>query len=111
MILKVKHEELKNVTDLMKKDAEALSEEINNVLSQIEFLKSVWEGSDSTIFYNNAYNYFNKMTTIAVAIQNLSKFIDKANNNYEERDESFSRELDTEVDNYEQDSNNGLQSI
>lgn len=106
MILKIKHEELKNVKDVMKKDASLLNDEIDILLEQTEKLKTIWQGQDADMFCNNVYEYLKKMKPIPACLNVLGDFINNINNKYTENDESFSKELQTEVDDYEQDSNN-----
>lgn len=112
MILKVKHEELKKVKDVMKNDGELLDNEIAIMLEQLEKLKTIWQGQDSDVFCSNVYNYVTRMKTIPSSLRVLSEFIGKADNKYIDNDDAFSQELKTEVDNYdEQDSNNELNAI
>jgi len=101
MLLKVKHDELKNVKDVMIKDSALLDDEINILKEQIEKLRTIWQGQDANMFCDNVYNYIERMKTIPASIRTLGDFINKANNRYAENDEMFSRELQTEVDNYE----------
>ena len=108
MLLKVKYDELKEVANTTNNDSSLLSEEIKKLLEQIEKLKSIWQGVDADAFYGNAYDYFQKMTTVYATLNNLGRFIDNVNNKYKNSDETFSRELDTEVDNYEENINNWL---
>ena len=106
MLLKVKYDELKEVADTINNDSSLLSEEIKKLLDQIEKLKSIWQGIDADAFYENSYDYFQKMTTISATLNNLGKFIEKTNNEYKNGDEAFSRELDTDVNNYEENIDN-----
>ena len=101
MLLKVKHDELKNVKDVMIKDSALLDDEINILKEQIEKLRTIWQGQDAKMFCDNVYNYVERMKTIPTSMRILGDFINKANNRYAESDEMFSRELQTEVDNYE----------
>ena len=51
---------------------------------------------------------FDKMKDLPLAMMKMGKFIEKANGDFKESDQSFSKELETEVDEeYEQNSNNG----
>lgn len=102
MLLKVKHEELRGVLNTMKKDGDAYDTEIEKMLSEIDKLRTIWQGQDATIFCDNVHAYITKMKNIPIALRNMSTFINKANNGYEENDESFSKELQTEVDNYDE---------
>lgn len=112
MLLKVKHEELNGVLKTMVTDGDAYDSEIDNMLKQIEILKTIWQGDDAEIFCKNVGDYITKMKNIPIALRNMSKFIDKANNGYTENDEAFSKELETEATNYDEtDSNNEFSTV
>ncbi len=102
MVLKVKHEELYNVVDVMEKDSDAYDTEIENMLKEIEKLRTIWQGQDAKIFCDNIYNYVTKMKNIPIALRNMSKFTRKVNGGYSDNDDSFSKELETEANNYEE---------
>ncbi len=106
MIIRVKHDELNKVKDVMKNDSNSLDQEIENLASGIEKLKTVWQGPDANIFCDNVTNYLSKMRQVPECMRTLSDFIYKVNNQYKESDEAFSRDLQTEVDNYETNSTN-----
>lgn len=101
MLLKVKHEELNNVSRVIKKDSEELDKEIDNLLEQVEILRTIWQGQDADSFCQNTSDYFSKMKSIPNCMRNISGFINNVDNTYKEKDEAFNRELRTEVDNYE----------
>ena len=100
MIIKVKHDELKNVKDVMARDGNAYDEEIKSMLNQISILRGIWQGDDAKEFCDNAEDYFTKMKTIPIALRNMSRFIDSVDKDLTEADEQFARELRTEVGNY-----------
>ena len=102
MLLKVKHEELNNVTSVMVKDGETYDAEINKMLEQIEKLRTIWQGQDAEQFCNNVTNYITKMKNIPICLRNMSKFVNSANSGYTEQDESFSQELEVEANNYDE---------
>lgn len=102
MLLKVKHEELDGVLNVMKKDGDAYDVEIENMLQQIEKLRTIWKGADATIFCDNAKSYITKMKNIPICLRNMSKFTKQANSGYTEKDESFSKDLETEATNYDE---------
>ncbi len=112
MLLKVKHEELDGVLKTMNTDGDTYDSEIDNMLKQIEKLQTIWQGQDAEIFCKNATEYITKMKNIPVALRNMSTFIEKTNKGYTEKDEEFSKELETEATNYdEQDSNNEFSTV
>lgn len=100
MLIKMKHEELSNVKDVMKKDGDLYDEEIKSMLNQIAILRTIWQGDDAKKFCDNAENYFTKMKNIPIALRNMSRFVNNVNKNFTEADEQFARELRTEVGNY-----------
>lgn len=102
MLLKVKHEELNNVTGVMVKDGEAYDTEIKNMLEQIDKLRTIWKGQDAEIFCDNVTNYITKMKNIPICLRNMSKFVNDVNNGYTEQDEAFSKELEVEANNYDE---------
>ena len=104
MDLKVNHSELERVKKTMVKDAEDLDANIDKIRGQIEILQSIWQGNDAKVFCANVGEYFEKMKGLPVSMRAMGKFIEKANGDYQEGDDSFSKELETEVDEYEQQS-------
>jgi uncharacterized protein YukE len=102
MLLKVKHEELNNVTGVMVKDGEAYDTEIKNMLEQIDKLRTIWKGQDAEIFCDNVTNYITKMKNIPICLRNMSKFVNDVNNGYTEQDEAFGKELEVEANNYDE---------
>jgi len=109
MEIKLKHEELGQVKKVMEKDAQEFDSDIMKLREQIDILGTIWQGQDAEIFCKHAAEYFDKMRELPVAMGKMGLFIGKANGNFQENDESFSKELETEVDEeYEQNYNNGL---
>ena len=106
MDLKVNHSELNRVKETMVKDADEFDAGIDKLRGQIEILQSIWQGNDATVFCSNVGEYFEKMKGLPVAMRAMGKFIDKANVDFQDGDDSLSKELETEVDEYEQGYNN-----
>jgi WXG100 family type VII secretion target len=102
MKLMVKHAELKQVSNNMRKDSEDLDKEIEKMLSSIERLRGIWEGVDAVQFCDHATEYVTKMKNVPIAMRNMLKVIDVANKGYEENDEAFGKALKTEAQNYEE---------
>ncbi len=96
MEFKVNHSELKQTTDVILNDGEALSIEIDNMLKYTESLRNIWQGVDSDTFYNNIYNYLNRMKIIPEALDTIGKFVGEVNGLYEEADEDFAKNLNNE---------------
>ncbi len=106
MEIKVQHEELNQVKTVMEKDAEDFNSDIEKLRGQVEILKTIWQGQDADLFCKNAGDFFDKMKGLPIAMRAMGKFIGQANGDFQDGDESFSKELETEADEYEQDSNN-----
>ena len=98
MEIKVKEDELNQVKRTMDKDAEDLASSIEQLTQQLEVLRGIWQGQDADKFFGNARDYFEKMKGIPNCMVNMGRFIDRANGDFNEGDESFSKELMTEVD-------------
>ncbi len=106
MELKVNPEELDHVKDVMIKDADEFDSNIDKLREQIEILKGIWQGQDADMFCKNVGEFFEKMKGLPVAMNAMGKYIERANGDFQEGDEAFSKELETEVDEYEQNNNN-----
>ena len=85
--------------------------EINNILAYLNELKGVWQGEDADIFYEEAFNYINRMKTITNCFNVLGNFMNDANHSYEESDTSLKNELEKEANNYEYDNDNQFREI
>ena len=99
MILKVNHEELKNVTDVMLNDEEVLKSEVDKLLDYLEAIKLIWKGKDADAFYENAHEYISRMKIIPSAIGTFGNFINSVDNKYIENDDEFSNEINKEKGN------------
>ncbi len=97
MRINVKHEELKNVRKVMKKDQDLLEIEINSMLKNLEELMTIWKGEDADKFNNNAYNYFTRMKILPEALETIGNLINKIDDDYIESDKLFSNELRKKV--------------
>lgn len=111
MVVKVRHKELMEVKSNMINNSEELDIEINNILQYLNELKGVWQGEDADIFYEEAYNYINRMKTITNCFDVLGNFINDANHSYEVSDMSLKEELEKEANNYEYDNYNQFGEI
>lgn len=102
MIIKVKHDELNDVSNTIKKDSEDYDVEIEMMLNSVELLKNIWQGDDASIFCDNFTDYLTRMKGIPVTLRKMSEAIDTANEGYQEFDESFSSKLVVEANDYEE---------
>ena len=101
MIVKVKHNELNQVSDTLINDSEVLDTEFANMNTQIEKLREIWQGVDAEIFCDNMSNYISRMNNITVAMRNMSNAITTVDNGYKAYDDAFSDALKSEADKYE----------
>lgn len=100
MIIKVGHDELYDVTKVLKQDQEDYDSEIDKMMEIIENMKTVWKGTEANVFYAKATDYIKNMKKITKTMGSISRFSDKANEGYAEVDESFSKELEKEANDY-----------
>lgn len=101
-MLKVKHNELKEVSNTLVKDSEAYDTEITNMLNNIETLRGIWQGEDASVFCDNVSEYISKMSNISIAMRNMSNAITTVDGGYEAFDETFSNSLLEEAGNYDE---------
>ena len=102
MLIKVKHNELKDVSKRLSKDSEDFDTEITNMLSSIDTLRGIWQGEDASVFCDNVYEYISKMNNITIAMRNMSNAITTIDGGYEAFDETFSNSLKEEASNYDE---------
>lgn len=111
MVVKVRHKELMDVKTDIITNSEELDIEINNILQYLNELKGVWQGEDAEIFYEEAFNYVNRMKSITNCFSAMGNFMTNANSSYEENDLSLKNELEKEANNYEYDNDNQFPRI
>lgn len=97
MNLRVEFDELKNITTVIDKDKDELNVEINKLLDSLERMKNVWSGDDFDRFFNKVYNYIHRMKVLTEFMQTSSEYINYSNDQYRNKDEAFSYELDKEA--------------
>ena len=106
MDLKLDEEGLFEVETTMENDSQDLDTSIMTITDALEELRGIWEGQDADKFFNNTREFFEKMKGIPMCMRNMGKFMNKTNKDLIDKDEEFSGELETEVDErYEQNSN------
>ena len=97
MVLKVNRDELYDVTNVMKKDSDSYSKDVEKLEQNIETLKTIWQGEDSRVFCEKVSEYLTKMKEISATLNTLSEFCDKTNKGFNDRDEEFGKSLQTEA--------------
>ncbi len=102
MLLKVKHAELNQVSKELLTGSQDLDTEIDKMLKEIDMLRTIWQGEDAVQFCDHANAYFTTMKNIPVAMRNINKVIEGANNGYKDNDEAFASALKVEANNYEE---------
>lgn len=102
MVFRVNHEELSQVSNVVKKNYDAYNTEIENMLKAIETLKGIWQGQDAENYCASAEEYFTRMRSVTTAMKNISLVMDTANKGYEEADTAFGNALKSEAENYDE---------
>lgn len=97
MVLKVTPEELLDVSDVMKKDAEVYTKEIEKMQQNLEKLKTIWQGEDARVFCENVDHFIVKMKTIPLTLNTFSKICNESSDGYKTRDEQFAKNLEREA--------------
>ena len=93
MMIKVRPENLKDVTKNITQDRDKLEYEIKYWITKIEELKDVWQGEDADLFYNSCLSYVKRMTNLVDFYDTIGGFIDDSSNKYNENDESLKHNL------------------
>lgn len=96
MNIKIDFEELDEVRRITDKNKEELGYEIDRLLKSLERLKNIWQGEDFDKFYDNAYNYINRMKILCKFMETTNEFMESVENSYREQDGEFSNSLKEE---------------
>ena len=102
MLIKVKHDLLKDVSETLVKDSEAYDTEITNMINSIDTLRGIWQGEDATTFCDNVTEYLSNVKEVPVVMRNMSNAITTVDGGYEAFDETFSNSLLEEAGNYDE---------
>ncbi len=94
MIIKADYKELLDTKSKLKKEAEKLNEEVDNLLKVLDKVKSSWSGVDSDIYIGKAGAYFKNIKQIAGSIDEFSNFIGYVESSYETRDLRWKKEIE-----------------
>jgi WXG100 family type VII secretion target len=98
MELVVNEDGMNKITDTFGKDADDLDTSIERIIQQLEILRGIWEGQDADVFFGHARDYFGKMRELPRCMRNMQTFTKRANKDFNEGDEAFSKELEVEID-------------
>lgn len=110
-MIKMRHGEIDDVKRIMDNDEVELDDEIKKMEEQKEILKRIWQGQDADLFIKNFEDYLTKMKGIPVALRNISGFMKKANGDFKDKDDEFSKELEKEANNYDEDDTEELSDM
>jgi WXG100 family type VII secretion target len=102
-MIKMRHGEVEDVKRIIDNDEVELDDEIKKMEEQKEILKRIWQGQDADLFIKNFDDYLTKMKGVPVALRNISGFMKKANGDFKDKDDEFSKELEKEANNYDED--------
>ena len=94
--------EVEHVSDVMVKDANDLDSCLNALLQQLGVLSTIWQGQDSVAFCKNVGRSIELFKTVPNCMDQLGRLVRVTSGNIEEEDDSFSKDLQKEVLDYEQ---------
>ena len=101
MNFEVESEELKHAESTFTKSHDDFENYLKDWKEQIEQLKTIWNGSESTIFYKNMEEYLSKLDMLCASKNVFSEAFKYSHIIYEKKDEEFSKELHKENNQYD----------
>ena len=103
MKVRVEYDELEYVTKNTDEDKSELEIEIDKLLASLERIKDMWQGTDADIYYDKAFEYINRMKVLSGFMDTTSELMKFGMGQYQKQDQSFSRDLNKEVNDNEPD--------
>lgn len=100
MILKVRYSEINDFSKVMEKDSKIIDDEITNILTKLDELTNIWQGSDSAQFHDHATAYFKTMRNIPITMRNMIKSIGAAVDGYKTSEEALAKNVNAQVAEY-----------
>ena len=101
MKIKADYKELHNTVLSINENSDILESEIENIISQVDNLKQLWQGDDANAYYKNISDYMNNMKLIPDTYRALLNLIEQMNHNYEEIDKDYVAAIEKAVVNHE----------
>lgn len=99
--------ELEHATDVITKDASDLNDCIDNLCNQVEILKTIWQGQDADKFCSNIGGFLKEFKRVPNSMDRLGRLAIKANIDIQNEDDAFSKGLEKEaIEDEQQDYNN-----
>ena len=89
MEIRVKHKELKEVSEENISNSKLLNDKITLLINSIKDLENNWQGKDADTFYNSILPYLDDLKSIPIFYAEISTIINKMNNDYQSTDEEF----------------------
>ena len=93
MKLKMNNSEVKKITNLYSTYNSELKNEIDNLLTQINNLEEIWQGSDADEFFLKAKSYINFIKVVPKINESLCNSIENVNDNVATLDTEYSNIL------------------
>lgn len=93
MKLKVEKEELDNINTVIDNDKTELEFKLNYLLSQIDDLKTVWQGDDAEEFYYKAETYITFLKNVPTIYGGIYDVIKGANKTYTQLDTDYAEAM------------------
>ncbi len=101
MNFEVDSDKLKNAETTFIKSHDDFESYIKYWREQIEQLKSIWDGTESEIFYKNMEEYLLKLDILCESKNIFGKAFKYSYSIYEQKDEEFKKELKKENSQYD----------
>ena len=94
-------EELKRTERTLSNSSESFKEYLTEWRNEIDTLKTIWSGDDANVFYSKMEEYLSKLDLVSETTSAFSSTFNTSYTIYESKDNEFSKELDSENQQYE----------
>ena len=93
MKIKVEKEELNTINKIIDDDKTELENKLDYLLSLVNDLKTVWQGTDAEEFYNKAETYITFLRSVPTIYGSIYNVIDGANKTYTQLDTDYAETM------------------
>ena len=93
MKIVVNHNELKNVVNNFKDERNTLMSYIDELIKDINELKTYWQGDSSDVFCNKANNYLNYLKNVPYTYDTFINLLSRIDESYIQTDEFYSDKM------------------
>ncbi len=94
-------DELKKAETTLSNSSELFKDYLTEWRNEIDTLKTIWSGDDANVFYAKMEEYLSKLDLISETTSIFSSTFNTSYTIYESKDNEFSKELDSENQQYE----------